>query len=502
MSGPTGEGGAGRGVAALAVILLFVAGGVSAVRPPAVTPDAPTSTASSPELYYVNFTAHLPSASSWTVKLGSQSKSAQVGLISFSEPNGTYDWSITGPPGYNATPPTGSVTVNGADTIIGPVAWTLYLFNVTFGETGLPKGVTWHVFLNSSNLIANASSPILFRFPNGTFPFSVGADVAWTPDPQNGQVVIHGAAVFVNVTFTPPAARYNVTFNETGLIPSTVWTYTLEGVVHEAVGGTAVEEEFSNGSYPFTVSPTVVGGYLPHPGSGTVVVDGSNVTQTIAFTPPENFSVTVRETGLPTGSWHVAVSSVPQNGSAPAGNPIVFHLENGSYTFVAAADDPGWEAHQTTGSFVVAGTNVTAPIVTFVGTAALWVVEFVPYGIGTATWWVAIGNSTWNRTGEGALTVDLANGTYAWAAGASGGLFPHPPGGTATVTGNGLVINISFSGGAASTKPSGILANYGTAILIGGLVVVALGVLGIWMMRRRGGRAPAPPDPGASGGTP
>lgn len=451
-------------------------------------------------LYDVTFSAHVASGSVWTVRLGGATQTTAGNAIIFSEPNGTYSYRISGPPGYNASVPAGNVTVAGKAVSVS-VTWITHLFPVQFTETGLPRGTSWHVFLNYSNKLANQSLPIVFHSPNGSFPYSVGADVPWVPTPLNGVVNVHGAGVNVTISFAPPAARYTVTMAEQGLPSGTVWTYSLAGVVHSALAPTPVTQAFSNGSYPYTVSPT--GSFLPHPGSGTVVVAGTDVTLTVQFTPPANYSVRFSEQGLTGGTWWVAITLPAENLSAPAGSSISFNLTNGTYGYTTGTTAHGWTASPRGGAFLVAGLNLTVPPVAFVGGGSLWNVEFVPSGIGSASWWVAIGDSIWNGSGISPIQVGLYNGTYTWTAGGSAGLFPHAPGGTLTVAGGTVVVDISFSPGATAAKPSGLAATYGTEILVVGIILGAAIVVIALSWRRRGRpRSPTDPTPppGSTGG--
>jgi outer membrane protein assembly factor BamB len=66
--------------------------------------------------YTVVFTASgLPSGTSWTITLNSQVQSSTSNSIIFSVPSGVYEFSVTSPTGYTASPSSGTITVNGAD---------------------------------------------------------------------------------------------------------------------------------------------------------------------------------------------------------------------------------------------------------------------------------------------------------------------------------------------------------------------------------------------------
>jgi hypothetical protein len=69
--------------------------------------------------YTVTFTeTGLPSGGSWSVTLNGVTKSSTSSSISFTEPNGTYAYTIGAISGCSRSPPSGSVTVNGAPVAV------------------------------------------------------------------------------------------------------------------------------------------------------------------------------------------------------------------------------------------------------------------------------------------------------------------------------------------------------------------------------------------------
>jgi len=69
-----------------------------------------------PTMYSVTFTeSGLPSGTSWTVSLNGTPFSLASRVATFTEPNGTYPFTVSAVANYSANPASGSVTVNGAD---------------------------------------------------------------------------------------------------------------------------------------------------------------------------------------------------------------------------------------------------------------------------------------------------------------------------------------------------------------------------------------------------
>ena len=67
--------------------------------------------------YTVTFTENgLPSGTSWSVTMAGTTHSSTSGLMSFTEPNGTYSFSVIGVSGFTAVPSLGNITVPGAPT--------------------------------------------------------------------------------------------------------------------------------------------------------------------------------------------------------------------------------------------------------------------------------------------------------------------------------------------------------------------------------------------------
>jgi len=70
----------------------------------------------STQTYSVSFTqSGLPSGTSWNVTFNAETKSSTSDSIVFNVANGVYAFSITPPTGYEASPSSGSITVNFAD---------------------------------------------------------------------------------------------------------------------------------------------------------------------------------------------------------------------------------------------------------------------------------------------------------------------------------------------------------------------------------------------------
>ncbi len=141
--------------------------------------------------FAVTFTeSGLPSGTSWTVTLKGSPQTSATSTVTFTEPNGTYSYSVGPTSGYGPNPSNGTLTVSGA-TVSIPVTYSK-VFAVTFTETALPSGTNWSVTLTgkASAIILVASlastpgtltrwsdgaSTIRFYVSNGTYSYSSAA---------------------------------------------------------------------------------------------------------------------------------------------------------------------------------------------------------------------------------------------------------------------------------------------------------------------------------------
>ena len=108
--------------------------------------------------------------------------------------------------------------------------------------------------------------------------------------------------------------------------------------------------------------------FAPTPASGTITVDGANVSVAVVFSAVSFYDVTVTESGLPNGTaWFVAVET---NGSAwtfglSTSSNVTFQLPNGTYgleagvTWVAGVPYVPTPSYETV---TVAGAAVTIDV--------------------------------------------------------------------------------------------------------------------------------------------
>ena len=163
---------------------------------------------------------------------------------------------------------------------------TLYLnvtlapksYGITFIENGLANGTSWSVTLNGTT--ESSTGNITFLEPNGTYTFQILPASGLTASPSSGTISVTGKNVSETAHFTPSALRvYSVTFYQTGLPEGISWSVALNGTTNTSVP--SISFSVPNGTYSYSVASKP--GYNETPSSGSVTVNGHNVSLQVIF---------------------------------------------------------------------------------------------------------------------------------------------------------------------------------------------------------------------------
>jgi YVTN family beta-propeller protein len=439
----------------------------------------------SPPTYLVSFTeSGLKSGTDWDVKLGGGTYSSRSTTIGFHLRNGTYAF-VASAPGYVTHNSPGNLAVNGSG-VSRTIHFTAAPYWVDFQESGLPVGTQWTVTCNG--LTESGVSLIAFPEPNGTFPFSVGAAAARIPTPSSGNVSVNGANVSEPIDFVGPGSLFAVSFGETGLSAGTSWSVTLNGSARSATGPSIAFTE-PNGTYGFSIAP--VAGFTTMT-SGSVPVSGANVTVPVVFAPVE-FNLTFHESGLPTGTgWGVVIGNQVESGLT---SKVTFHVPNGTYGYVILAVTGYVTKYSGLASVNGSDTLVNVPF-----HAVTYPIVFVEFGLPSGTnWSVTVTNVSLNfnetqSSTTNSIVLFLPNGTYTVSFTVPAG-FAGAPGSTQlTVAGRGTG-GLSPTFHPVEASPGGLGVVPLTLLLVGLTAVLAIGLVG-WAVKRRR----RPPTPRATGG--
>jgi hypothetical protein len=367
--------------------------------------------------YGVSFSeSGLPAGLSWSVTVngGTQSVTTNGGTdtLSFAaEPNGSYTYTIASNPGYSQStlPYSGSLSVSGA-AVAEAVTYAQVTYGVSFSETGLPSGLSWSVTFNAvtqSLTTTSGTNTLTFaNAPNGSYSYSIADNAGYHQNSvaYSGTESVNGAALSVSMSYSQ--VTYSVTFTESGLPASTLWSVSIGAQTSSSTTTTNVLTE-PNGTYTYTVG--IVSGYrTTH--TGSVGVSGANAAVALPFTQV-TYSVTFKESGLPGGtSWSVTIGSTTLSSVT---TKIVFTLPNGTYAWSVA--NVANYSRTASGSVTVPGTGVTVTEKFVLVTYAFTLKET---GLATGTSWsVTVGADTGTTTSN-KVVLKLANGTYSYTIGA------------------------------------------------------------------------------------
>lgn len=172
--------------------------------------------------YSVTFTeTGLPTSANWSVTLSGKSISSTGSTLSFTEKNGTYNYTVTAPMGYAASPASGSLAVSGK-AVSQSITFTRSTtskttYAVTFTESGLASGTNWSVTLNGITK-SSTTTTITFQEVNGSYDYSVGAVTGYMISPSSGTIKVSGQAASQTITFTSSSTSKGKINQTTGFL--------------------------------------------------------------------------------------------------------------------------------------------------------------------------------------------------------------------------------------------------------------------------------------------
>ena len=376
--------------------------------------------------------------------------------LTFTEPSGSYNYSITPIAGWQQSnlSYTGTVVVSSAPVTEPTAVYTPVTYAVTFSESGLPAGQTWQVRVGGVPLALTtdgATDSLSALEPNGTYAYSIADVSGWHQStlPYAGNVVVNGAPVSKS-TLAYVQVTYSVVFSESGLAASLVWKVTVNGVMEmlaTTVGtDTLTWTGLPNGTYAYSI--TAISGWnestLPY--GGNVTVSGGTTTEPTLVYSKLTYVVTFSEVGLPADqNFQVTVGREVQSVTTDGGNDTLSFLAPNGTSSYTIADVSGWGQSTLpySGTVLVAGFAVTEP--TLVYTQETYSVVFTESGLpGGTNWSVTFAGTPQNTTGSG-LTFTEPNGTYSFVLGLVPGYSPSPGFGSKTVNGAGVSVGIAFT---------------------------------------------------------
>jgi hypothetical protein len=385
-------------------------------------------------VYLVTFhESGLPGGTSWSVDLNGTTNTSVGTTVRFTEPNGTYGYTVEPVTGYTPDTYSGALVVNGSDVDV-PISWATNAYPVWFNETGLPAGTVWWVTLNGTPEGAETSS-FTFYEPDGSYSYAVGPLSGWSTPRHDGSVTVRGSPVSVAVPWTQ--VTYNLTFAETNLPLGTEWSVNLSGTDRSTTGRTLTLAE-PNGTYPFRVPG--IPGWGPSIPVGSARVSGGPTTVTVNWSRTL-YGVTFNQTGLPAGGfpWFLNLS-----GRAPVtawGASELVRVPNGTYNYSVVTGDPDYAAEAPDGNLTVDGARLNVSV-TF---ARAYPVTFTSVDLPTGTnWSVWVRGQAWHSSNGASITFKETDGAYTFVVGPVVGSSPTPASGPFSVAGAAVTVTITW----------------------------------------------------------
>lgn len=311
----------------------------------------------------------------------------------------------------------------------------IHSYDITFTEMSLPAGTLWYLNLSSGQSFESTTSSITIYLSNGTYSFTA------TPSSSNylsstGSFAVTGTAITVDIQFSAVQLRtYSVNFAEFGLSQQAKWSVTLSGTILSS-SSRNITFIVPNGTYSYTIASSD-NEYVPSPSSGSVTINGSNVTINVSFTLV-TYDITFTENGLPSGtSWFL---NFTDGRSFSSGGTEILVLEpNGTYSFSVETSNKQYSASG--GSFVVKGKSLQE-MISF--SLVEYPVVFVESGLlGGLPWTVVFGNATKVSTNESVF--DVPNGTYHFTVSTISGFKANTYADSITVNGSSIIYHVSWT---------------------------------------------------------
>ncbi|MCL6002910.1 MAG: hypothetical protein M1556_04625 [Candidatus Thermoplasmatota archaeon] len=344
------------------------------------------------ETYGVLFTElGLPTGTGWTVTFSDgEYATSTSSTISFLEPNGTYNYSITtGLSGFYASPSSGTTVVNGTDVTV-EVTFNQTEYSVEFRETGLPTGSPWSVSLDGQTTTSTGET-IIFLVPAGVYHYIIGEVTGFVLPSSTGTITVTNASIDIPITFQK---LYPVMVTESGLPTGSMWYFNVTGGQSYSSSTSTITFQEPVGTYQYTIgSLNKTYAAVNLSGQFTVVTAAS----VYASFSPVTYSLSFTQSGLPTGTtWAISLNGEVKSSATTS---IIFNATNGTYQFAIGTLN-GYKTDVYSGVIRVEGNSVINTISWEKSTSAIYLIQS---GIPDGTVWSAtLTGTTFDNT-----TIDL-----------------------------------------------------------------------------------------------
>jgi YVTN family beta-propeller protein len=282
------------------------------------------------------------------------------------------------------------------------------------------------------SVISDTSNRVVSNVTVGAQP----AEIAY--DPALGEAFVTNPNSN-NVSVVDLGVSNTVTFSETGLPANTPWAVSLDGIPQTGMGSAIVFTK-TPGQYPFSIG--TVSGLSASPSSGTVTVNGTDVTRPVTFATP-TYAAEFSESGLPARtSWSISVAGVTHSSQT---RTINFTEPIGSNYRFSVGAVAGFHSTPPSGMFNVSGSIVFVSIVFSAFPTPRFPLWFNGSGLAAGENWSVIILGTGAFAGSASNYSRGDSVVFQVSAAFTGSFTVTPPG----------LYNVSPSSGTVSTAPAG-----------------------------------------------
>lgn len=288
----------------------------------------------------------LPTGTAWSIVLNGVSNGSTGSTITFSEPNGSYSFSVAGPivggPGtrYVANLSSGAFEIDGNvfnQSVRYVTQYELTTSTIPAGAGTLSPSGGWFNESAVVDLSALAAAGYSFASWSGVGSGSYSGSSNPASLSLNGPIS-EQAQFSTSVTF-------GVTFTESGLPTGSAWSVALNGVTNSSTSTLIMFNE-PNGSYSFSTTGLVPGGlgirYAATPVSGSFDIDGAGVSQPISYIAEFQLATSVSPAGAGTvgaaSGWYVTGTVVQLTALAGPGYQFTSWRGSGAGNYTGTRD--------------------------------------------------------------------------------------------------------------------------------------------------------------------
>lgn len=150
-------------------------------------------------------------------------------------------------------------------------------------NSSYPSHIGWTVCpLRDFQLVGNPDCPVTVS-PDAVAFDPVDGELDVAEYTSNNVSVVSPSSGRVPGNSTSTSSTYTVGFQESGLPAGTTWAVALNGTTSSSNTSRINFSHLANNTTGYAFSVTTAAGYMASPATGTVAVNGANVTQNITF---------------------------------------------------------------------------------------------------------------------------------------------------------------------------------------------------------------------------